>query len=121
GRRRAAASPPGGRALRIARSAQAMIHERDALTSSHSCGRDVETALFLGILSYSRGAWTERPLKYPYDATLHSALIVRRLDDRPPLLDFGFLMSAKRLRRLLLMRRNFKALLGELLTNGWIA
>jgi hypothetical protein len=30
-------------------------------------------------------------------------------------------MSAKRLRRLLLMRRNFKALLGELLTNGWIA
>jgi hypothetical protein len=37
--------------------ARPVIHERDALTSSHSGGRDVKTALFLGILSYSRGAW----------------------------------------------------------------
>jgi hypothetical protein len=37
--------------------------------------------------------------------------------NRPPLLDIGFLQRAKRLRRLLVARRNLKALIGEALTN----
>src|SRR5262249_17165691 len=48
-------------------------------------------------------------------------LDVRRLDDRPPFLDLGLLIGTKRLRRLPLALRNFKALLGEALTYGWIA
>src|SRR5262249_20190930 len=34
---------------------------------------------------------------------------IGRLDDRPPLFDLGFLQGGKRLRRLLLARRNFGA------------
>jgi hypothetical protein len=33
-------------------------------------------------------------------------LDVRRLDDRPPLFDFGFVVGSQRLRRLLFTRRN---------------
>jgi hypothetical protein len=40
-----------------------------------------------------------------------------RLNDRPPLLDFRLLVGAKRLRRLLFARRNFKALGFEFLTD----
>src|SRR5262249_45750935 len=40
-------------------------------------------------------------------------LDVRRLDDRPPFLDLGLLIGTKRLRRLPLALRNFKALLGS--------
>jgi len=43
-----------------------------------------------------------------------------RLNDRPPLLDFRLLVGAKRLRRLLFARRNFKALGFEFLTDVWI-
>jgi hypothetical protein len=50
-------------------------------------------------------SWLLGPEQCPYDATLHSAL-----NDRPPLLDLSLLISAKRLGRLLLGRRNFKAL-----------
>src|SRR5215831_1025594 len=44
-----------------------------------------------------------------YDRTLASAslgLDARRLDNRPPLLDFGLLKSGKRLRRLLVAGKN---------------
>jgi hypothetical protein len=34
------------------------------------------------------------------------AFDVGRLDDRPPLFDFGFVVGSQRLRRLLFMRRN---------------
>src|SRR5215472_1671896 len=44
-----------------------------------------------------------------------------RLNDRPPLLDFRLLVGAKRLRRLLFARRNFKALGFKFLTDVWIA
>src|SRR4029077_12548028 len=48
-------------------------------------------------------------------------LNARCLDDRPPLLDFGLLVGAKRFRRLPFARRNFKALGFEFLTDVWIA
>src|SRR5215469_14620315 len=48
-------------------------------------------------------------------------LDIRRLDDRPPFLDLGLLIGTKRLRRLPLALRNFKALLGEALTYSRIA
>src|SRR5215467_2219880 len=48
-------------------------------------------------------------------------LDVRRLDDRPPFLDLGLLIGTKRLRRLPLALRNFKALFGEALTYSRIA
>src|SRR5262245_53128259 len=48
-------------------------------------------------------------------------LDVRRLDDRPPFLNLGLLISTQRLRRLLLARRDFEPLVGEGLMYGWIA
>src|SRR5262249_2374509 len=48
-------------------------------------------------------------------------LDVRRLDDRPPFLDLGVLISTQRLRRLPLARRDFEPLGGEGLMYGWIA
>src|SRR5262245_4154460 len=44
-----------------------------------------------------------------------------RLDDRPPFLDLGLLISTQRLRRLPLARRDFEPLVGEGLMYGWIA
>ena len=44
----------------------------------------------------------------------------RNLDDRPPLRDFGFLHRGERLGRLLLARRNDKALVDKLLAHGGI-
>ena len=44
----------------------------------------------------------------------------RNLDDRPPLRDFGFLHRGERLGRLLLARRNDKALVNKVLTHGGI-
>src|SRR5713226_433629 len=41
-------------------------------------------------------------------------LYVRRLDDRPPLLDLGFLQRAEAFRRLLLASRNLLPEVGEL-------
>src|SRR5262249_34116806 len=48
-------------------------------------------------------------------------LDVRRLDDRPPFLDLGLLISPQRLRRLPLARRDFEPLFGEGFMYGWIA
>src|SRR5262245_843881 len=48
------------------------------------------------------------------------ALDVRRLDDRPPLLDFGLLEGGQRLRRLLLARRHFEPEFGKAPTHGRI-
>ena len=48
------------------------------------------------------------------------ALDVGCLDDRPPLRDFGFLHRGERLGRLLLARRNDKALVNKLLAHGGI-
>src|SRR5262249_57813619 len=44
----------------------------------------------------------------------------RSLDDRPPLRDFGFLHRGDRLGRLLLARRNDKALVDKFLAHGGI-
>src|SRR5215510_4966659 len=44
----------------------------------------------------------------------------RSLDDRPPLRDFGFLHRGERLGRLLLARRNDKALVDKFLAHGGI-
>src|SRR5262249_36944562 len=48
-------------------------------------------------------------------------LDVRRLDDRPPFLDLGLLISTHRLRRLPLAPRTFEPLAGEGLMYGWVA
>ena len=45
------------------------------------------------------------------------ALDVRRLDDRPPFFDLGFVKGGKRLRRLVFSRRNFLAEIKELGTH----
>jgi hypothetical protein len=44
----------------------------------------------------------------------------RRLDDRPPFGDLGFLVGAERLRSLPLARRNDKALVDKFLAHGRI-
>src|SRR5262249_13391011 len=49
--------------------------------------------------------------------TASLGLDVRRLDDRPPLLDLCLLKSAKRFRRLLVTQRNFLTEVGKLLAH----
>src|SRR5262249_23101073 len=47
-------------------------------------------------------------------------LDVRRLEDRPPFLDLGFLLGGERFGRLLLARWNVLALIGESLPHGCV-
>jgi hypothetical protein len=53
----------------------------------------------------------------PKLAAASLGLDVRRLDDGPPLLDFGLLQCAERLRRLLFDRQKILAKIGEALTH----
>src|SRR5215470_19317818 len=48
------------------------------------------------------------------------ALDARRLDDRPPLLDFGLLQCGKRLRHLLFTRGNFDSEVNKSLMDAWV-
>src|SRR5215467_8311706 len=78
-----------------------------ARISPPTCTEDLRSASTLSEQRYT--AVMALPCATDDQAQGSFALDVRRLDDRPPLLDLGFLQCAERLRGLLLARRDFEA------------
>src|SRR5262249_11925862 len=65
----------------------------------------------------SRTSREVREVPLPDFVSISLYLDVGGLDDRPPLIDLGFMKGAKSLRRLLIQRCNFLPQIGEPLTH----